>query len=75
MKFNFKNFIFFICILAGLNVQAQNQAHEPAQPLASPKQADNRISLTPEEAAWLKAHPEISVAVKHGYSPIEFIFE
>lgn len=75
MKFNFKNFIFFICLLAGLNVQAQNQAHEPAQPLASPKQADNRISLTPEEAAWLKAHPEISVAVKHGYSPIEFIFE
>jgi len=34
-----------------------------------------KIDLTAEEQAWLHAHPEISVAVKHGYSPIEFIFE
>ena len=34
-----------------------------------------KIDLTAEEQAWLNAHPVISVAVKHGYSPIEFIFE
>ena len=33
------------------------------------------IHLTIEEHAWLKAHPIVNVAVRHGYSPIEFIFE
>lgn len=75
MKFNFQNFIFFIFMLIGFNAQAQNQAHELAQSAPSSQQTSDRITLTAEEAAWLKAHPEISVAVKHGYSPIEFIFE
>lgn len=75
MKFNFQNFIFFVCMLIGFNAQAQIQAQEPAKPAPSSQQTSNRINLTAAEAAWLAAHPEVSVAVKHGYSPIEFIFE
>ena len=33
------------------------------------------ISLTQEEKAWLKAHPEIIVAVNHGWAPIGFMSE
>lgn len=33
------------------------------------------INFTSEEKKWLQAHQEIRVAVRHGYSPIEFIFE
>jgi len=37
--------------------------------------AKQSLNLTEEERIWLQQHPKISVAVKHGYSPIEFIFE
>lgn len=37
--------------------------------------AKQSLNLTEEERVWLQQHPKISVAVKHGYSPIEFIFE
>ena len=30
------------------------------------------IQLTPNELAWIKEHPEVRVAVKHGWMPIEF---
>ncbi|HEY0842185.1 EAL domain-containing protein [Methylotenera sp.] len=33
------------------------------------------IQLTPNEVAWLKTHPEVRVAVKHGWMPIEFKLE
>lgn len=33
------------------------------------------IQLTPNEAAWLKKHAEVRVAVKHGWMPIEFTLE
>jgi diguanylate cyclase (GGDEF)-like protein len=33
------------------------------------------IRLTPNEVAWLKNNPEIRVAVKHGWMPIEFKLE
>jgi len=33
------------------------------------------IQLTPNEVAWLKQHPEVRVAVKHGWMPIEFTLE
>jgi len=33
------------------------------------------IQLTPNEVAWLKTHPEVRVAVKHGWMPIEFTLE
>jgi PAS domain S-box-containing protein len=54
---------------------AQSQAVEPSQTVQPAPHNNNRIKFTAAEAAWLKDHPEISVAVKHGYSPIEFIFE
>jgi ABC-type amino acid transport substrate-binding protein len=87
MKFKFQNFIFFICLFIGfynhvfaqdftqIQTQAQAQAAKPIQPVKSSPHINTRINLTAAEAAWLKAHPEISVAVKHGYSPVEFIFE
>ena len=82
MKFYFQNFIFFICMLIGTGTYVQAQDQSPQQQatpgqagLSSPQQVNSRIKLTQEEAEWLKAHPEVSVAVKHGYSPIEFIFE
>jgi PAS domain S-box-containing protein len=71
MKFNFQIFIIFVCMYLGFNFHALAQD----QPGVSTQQASSIIKLTEEEAAWLKAHPVISVAVKHGYSPIEFIFE
>lgn len=42
---------------------------------ATPGEIKTQLNLTDEEKNWLKTHPEIKVAVKHGYSPIEFIFE
>lgn len=33
------------------------------------------IQLTPNELAWIKEHPEVRVAVKHGWMPIEFKLE
>lgn len=33
------------------------------------------IQLTPQELAWLQAHQELRVAVKHGWMPIEFKLE
>ena len=33
------------------------------------------IQLTPQEFAWLQAHQELRVAVKHGWMPIEFKLE
>jgi len=33
------------------------------------------VQLTPNEVAWLKKHPEVRVAVKHGWMPIEFTLE
>lgn len=38
-------------------------------------ESQKQLNLTEEEKRWLKTHPVITVAVKHGYSPIEFIFE
>lgn len=74
MKFNSHNFINIIFIVLGLSwcgvSFAQNSQQQPGSQLA-----DNKINLNAEERAWLKAHPEISIAVRHGYSPIEFVFE
>jgi diguanylate cyclase (GGDEF)-like protein/PAS domain S-box-containing protein len=33
------------------------------------------LQLTAEERAWLKAHPNITVAINHGWDPIGFITE
>ncbi len=74
MKLSFNNFIIFTIILVGLCFQSasfsqEDPAYVPREPV------NNKIELTQEEQQWLSAHPEISIAVRHGYSPIEFIFE
>lgn len=37
------------------------------------EQASNQIRLTEAEQAWLKHNPEITVAVSHGWAPVEFL--
>ena len=53
---------------ASLVSAADNLAKTPATPSI-------KLNLSAEEQAWLREHPQITVAIKHGYSPIEFIFE
>ena len=74
MNLNFHRFIFSFLLFAGCCIHPLSYADDTG--LAAPKVAtDNKINLTAEEKDWLRSHPEISVAVRHGYSPIEFIFE
>ena len=77
MKLSFHNFIiytfFLITFISGLSIGSSSLADDSANP--NPQQSLNKVNLTAEEKLWLKAHPEISIAVKHGYSPIEFVFE
>lgn len=52
-------------------------------PLSSPglsaqeteKNNTHHIALTEAEQAWLKQNPEITVAVSHGWAPVEFLDE
>lgn len=78
MGLNFKKFINFISLVivlvVGLNVNSISLAQDSSQQSA-PYISDSRINLTTEEKQWLRAHPEISIAIRHGYSPIEFVFE
>ncbi|GEM_PF-2299517 len=49
-----------------------------SSPSASAQSAINpskSIKLTDAEQAWLKQHPEVSVAVSHGWAPVEFLGE
>lgn len=74
MNFNFHRYIFYIFLIIGICAHSLSFA-EDASHDAKREMTANTIDLTPEEKEWLKSHPEISVAVRHGYSPIEFIFE
>lgn len=78
MKLNFHNFIRFIFILTSLVavLSFESLVFAKDTPQQIPQAiSDSKLSLTTEERLWLKSHPEVTVAVKHGYSPIEFIFE
>lgn len=78
MKFNVRGFIgfIFICIAFAIGISnysllfAKDTLQQPATEISSSK-----IKLSPEEWKWLQDHPQISIAVRHGYSPIEFVFE
>jgi PAS domain S-box-containing protein len=78
MKLQFHNFIIFIflitALITGLSFGSLSLAQDSIERI-SQEASNNKINLTAEEKLWLKAHPEISIAVKHGYSPIEFVFE
>ena len=78
MKLHFHNFIIFIflitALITGLSFGSLSLAQDSIERI-SQEASNNRINLTAEEKLWLKAHPEISIAVRHGYSPIEFVFE
>ena len=74
MRLNFHNFILSVSLLLGLCFHSLSFPEEVhTQTYKSP--ANSKVHLTTEEQQWLSAHPEISIAVRHGYSPIEFIFE
>lgn len=78
MKLNFHNFIIFIflimALITGLSFGSISLAQDSIERI-SQEASNNKVNLTSEEKLWLKAHPEISIAVRHGYSPIEFVFE
>lgn len=78
MKLNFHNFIIFIflimALITGLSFGSISLAQDSKERI-SQEASNNKVNLTAEEKLWLKAHPEISIAVRHGYSPIEFVFE
>lgn len=60
--------MFFLC--GTVSAELKTKAHS-----LTVQAAKQSLNLTEEERIWLRQHPKISVAVKHGYSPIEFIFE
>jgi PAS domain S-box-containing protein len=78
MKLNFHNFIIFIflimALITGSSFGSISLAQDSIERI-SQEASNNKVNLTAEEKLWLKAHPEISIAVRHGYSPIEFVFE
>jgi PAS domain S-box-containing protein len=78
MKLNSHNFITFVflitALVTGLNFGSLAIAKDSLERI-SQEASNNKVHLSAEEKLWLKAHPEISIAVRHGYSPIEFVFE
>ena len=74
MGSNFHRLIIYLLFLLGVCIQTWSFAEDSIL-IAKQEVTDNKILLTDEEKEWLRSHPEISVAVRHGYSPIEFIFE
>lgn len=74
MKLKFHNLALLILLLIGLCFYSLSFS-EDSQIYNTQSATDKRVQLTTEEQQWLKAHPEITIAVRHGYSPIEFIFE
>ncbi|MTI64802.1 ATP-binding protein [Methylophaga sp.] len=61
--------LLFVCtvslLLSGHGIFAQN----------ADKPASSNIQLTEAEQAWLQQNPEITVAVSHGWAPVEFLDE
>lgn len=73
MGLNFHHFIVLVLTLVGNFYYPLAFAEDSAAPVQVA--GSNTIELTAEEKSWLRSHPEISVGVRHGYSPLEFIFE
>lgn len=63
--------LLLLMVLAALAIPVVIKSEDSLQVVS--KYGD--IQLTPNEAAWLKKHPEVRVAVKHGWMPIEFTLE
>jgi diguanylate cyclase (GGDEF)-like protein/PAS domain S-box-containing protein len=47
----------------------------PGESTAAAAEAQDSIGLTPDERAWLRDHPNITVAVSYGWEPISFVSE
>ncbi len=47
----------------------------PSASALSPVNSDSSIQLTEAERAWLQENPEVTVAVSHGWAPVEFLDE
>lgn len=47
----------------------------PSASALQPVNPDSRIQLTEAEQAWLHQNPEVTVAVSHGWAPVEFLDE
>ncbi len=61
--------VFFSCTLFSFYSNTAFAQAEPDQPTTSNNQEDRRVVLTPEEQAWLKAHPDIQLAYTDAFEP------
>jgi len=67
-------FLWFLALMFSLCFTADGEPKTAPHSLTE-QSASHSLDLTEDERTWLQQHRKISVAVKHGYSPIEFLFE
>ena len=63
--------VFFLTLASG-NLYANGVLNNLS---VSPSVPKSSFVLSQEEKAWIASHPEIKVAIHHGWAPIEFISE
>ncbi|MBD3634563.1 MAG: transporter substrate-binding domain-containing protein [Methylophaga sp.] len=62
---------FLLLIVCSVSLCLSSPSASALQPVSS----DNSIQLTEAEQAWLKENPEVTVAISHGWAPVEFLDE
>lgn len=66
----------FVMVVITALVSQNTYAFDKVQiDLSSQLSPSSVLRLTQEEKIWIKEHPEIRVAVSHGWAPIEFLSE
>ena len=64
-----------VCLAGALYAASAENLETGTLPFAKQALPSGGLTLTPQELAWLKAHPVITVGVHHGWMPIEFLSE
>lgn len=62
---------FLLLIVCSVSLSLSSPSASALQPVSS----DNSIQLTEAERAWLQENPEVTVAISHGWAPVEFLDE
>ncbi len=62
---------FLLLIVCSVSLCLSSPSASALQPVSS----DNSIQLTEAERAWLQENPEVTVAISHGWAPVEFLDE
>ncbi len=74
LKRNLIHWVGLVCITCRLLTPVMAAENDLIDTVDSSLTKQN-ISLTAQEQAWIKAHPQVNVAVKSGWMPIEFKLE